>query len=374
MYNKALELWQKEYAAGNKPNGMALLKTFRAGERNEERYAYTREVHRDCTAQPFYDLNDAYKNFFKGLADKPAFKKKGKDKDAFYIANDKFKVNQKRVRIPILGWVKMREVLRWEGKIMSARVSRVADQWYLSINVDVGDVKRPRTADGVIGVDLGVKAAVTLSDGRSFVGPKALSRYQEQLARAQRRVARKQKGSKNRAKAKVRLARMYNKIACARLDFLHQTTSMICRQNQTIGMEDLNVAGMLKNHKLARAISDVGMGEFRRQLNYKTVLYDDDLVFADRFYPSSKKCSACGFVLKELSLSTREWTCPQCGEHHDRDMNAAKNLIPGANRESTPVEMEALAPMVVNEVKLPSSKQEFQRSAQCCTLKVAADA
>lgn len=359
VYNAALRMWKNEYAAGQHPNCRELKKRFNAIR--SETLPWTYEVHRDCTSQPFNDLNVACTRFYKGISGEPTFKKKGKSKDVFYIANDKFKVNQKRIRVPVLGWVKMREVLRWEGKVMSARVSRVADQWYLSIAVDVGDVKRPRTADGVIGIDLGVKAAVTLSDGRSFVGPKALRRYQERLSRAQRRLSRKKLGSKNREKAKTRVACLHNRIACVRLDFLHQTTSMICRQNQTIGMEDLNVSGMMKNHKLARAISDVGMGEFRRQLNYKTVLYDDDLVFADRFYPSSKKCSTCGFVLKKLSLSTREWTCPQCGEHHDRDINAAKNLVPGANREVTPVETEALALSVIDKVKLPSMKQEFQQ-------------
>jgi putative transposase len=364
-YNEALKMWKEEYEAGNKPNGRKLKKKFNATRRELIPWSY--DVHRDCTSQPFSDLQEAFNGYFGGSSSYPVFKKKGKCKDSFYIANDRLKINQRRVRIPVLGWVKMRETLRWEGNILYACVSRVSDQWYLSVSVEVGDVKRPRTGDGIVGVDLGIKAAVTLSDGRSFEGPKALRRYKEQLIRLHRQLSRKQKGSKNLEKAKVRLARLYNKIACARLDFLHQTTAMLCRENKAVGMESLNVAGMMRNHKLARSISDVGMYEFKRQLTYKSKLYDTELVFADRFYPSSKRCSGCGFVLKELSLATREWVCPQCGEQHDRDVNAAKNLIPGANRELTPVEREALALLAVSEAKLPSRKQEFQQSAQFST-------
>ena len=356
-------MWKKEYEAGNKPNGRALKKQFNAVR--QELCPWSYEVHRDCTSQPFYDLQVAYTNFFQGKAEYPKKKKKGKCKDVFYLANDVFKVNQKKVQIPRLGWVKMREHLRWEGKIMSAHVSRVADKWYLSVAVDVGDVKRPRTGNGTVGVDLGVKAAVTVSDGRTFEGPKALKNNLDKIKRLHRLVSRKTLGSKNREKAKLKLSRAYNNVVCIRMDFLHKTTSLLCRENQAVGMEDLNVAGMLKNHKLALAISDVGFGEFRRQMEYKSKLYNTKLVLFDRFYPSSKFCSSCGFKLDKLSLSTREWTCPQCGGHHDRDINAAKNLIPGANRESTPVETEALTRKTRSRVKLPSMKQEFNKVRNC---------
>jgi putative transposase len=165
------------------------------------------------------------------------------------------------------------------------------------------------------------------SDEDRIPNPRHLERKARNLARYQRRLARCQKGTANRAKATAKVARAHRKVRDARRDFLHRASIRLARENDVIVIEDLNVAGMVRNRKLARVISDCGWGEFRRQLEYKCARYGRDLVVIDRFYPSSKTCSACGHLLAELSLSTRTWQCPSCGTRHDRDVNAAKNIL-----------------------------------------------
>jgi putative transposase len=356
-YNWALEKGEELYARGEWPNGRKLRTLFNSIRWKE--FPWTGEVAKDCSGQAFINLQTAYTNYFKGYAKRPVFKKRGK-RDSFYIANDKFSIRGKRVRIPKLGEVKMREHLRWVGKIMGATVSRTADEWYISFRIEMPDFTRPRTGEGRVGVDLGIKTSVKLSTGESIEGPKAYKASIEKERRLSRRLSRKQKGSKNQEKAKVRLARARARTARIRADFLHKLTSRLCSENQAIGIEDLNVAGMLKNHKLARAIQDEGWGEFRRQLTYKAPLWGTELVVKDRFFASSKLCSWCGYKNNALTLKDRFWVCPDCGTEHDRDFNASINLIPGVNRESTPVEMGALAGQAVCPVKLPSVKQEFQ--------------
>jgi len=193
-------------------------------------------------------------------------------------------------------------------------------------SVDVSDetYRRQRLSDGVVGVDLGVKAALTCSNGEVFDAPKPLKNALRRLKIRQRRVTRKVKGSKNREKAKMQVSRLHERITNLRNDWTHKITTKLVRENQAIGLEDLNVSGMLRNHKLARAIADIGFGEIRRQVTYKALRYASELVLYPRFAPSSKKCHVCGHVLAALSLSVREWMCPHCGDFHDRDLNAAK--------------------------------------------------
>jgi putative transposase len=176
-------------------------------------------------------------------------------------------------------------------------------------------------------VDIGVKDFAVTSDGQRIAGPRHLERRARNLARYQRRVARCQKGSNNQAKTKAKVARAHRKVRNARQDFLHRASTRLVRDNDIIVIEDLNVAGMVRNRGLARVISDCGWGEFRRQLAYKCQRHGRELVVIDRWYPSSKTCSACGHLLAELSLSTRHWTCPSCCARHDRDLNAAKNIL-----------------------------------------------
>jgi putative transposase len=182
-------------------------------------------------------------------------------------------------------------------------------------------------AEHAVGVDLGVTDLAVTSDGEKIANPRHLARKARNLARYQRRLARCRKGSANRAKAAAKVARAHRKVRHARRDFLHRATTRLVRSADTIVIEDLNVSGMVRNRRLARAISDCGWREFRRQLAYKCERYGRDLVVIDRWYPSSKTCSACGHRLAELSLGTRQWTCPSCGARHDRDINAARNIL-----------------------------------------------
>lgn len=221
----------------------------------------------------------------------------------------------------------MRETLRFAGRIVSASVARVANHWYASITVDASDLSLPPANNqGSVGVDVGVKALATLSTGETFAGPKALRTLLIRLRRLSRALSRKVKGSRNRTKAKLKLAKLHARIADIRRDSLHQLSTSITRRFHMIGIEDLNVKGMLSNRHLARAIADMGFFELRRQLEYKAAWRGGQVVLADRWFPSSKLCSGCGYRLDELALDVRQWTCPGCGASHYRDANAAINL------------------------------------------------
>jgi len=206
-------------------------------------------------------------------------------------------------------------------------VSREPDgRWYVTFAID-GDSPGPLEETGhAIGVDLGVRDFAVTSDGEKIANPRHLERKARNLARYQRRLARCQRGSANRAKARAKVARAHRKVRASRADFLHRASARLARDHDVIVIEDLAVKNMVRNRSLARAISDCGWGEFRRQLEYKCERYGRTLLVADRWYPSSKTCSACGHLLAELSLKTRHWTCPSCRTRHDRDINAAKNI------------------------------------------------
>jgi putative transposase len=207
-------------------------------------------------------------------------------------------------------------------------VSREPDgRWYVTFAIDASaPAPLPRTGRAV-GVDLGITSFAVTSDGERIANPRPLQRRARSLARYQRRLARCQNGSTNRAKARAKVARAHRKTRDARRDFLHRTTTGLVRGHDLIAIEDLNVSGMVRNRRLARAISDCGWGEFRRQLEYKCERAGRQLVVVGRWYPSSKTCSACGFLLAGLPLKVRTWRCPSCRTGHDRDLNAAKNIL-----------------------------------------------
>jgi putative transposase len=207
-------------------------------------------------------------------------------------------------------------------------VSREPDgRWYVTFAIDGEPPGQLQRTGHAVGVDLGVQHFAVTSNGDRIANPRHLERKASNLARYQRRLTRCRKGSANRAKARAKVARAHRKVRSARRDFLHRASTRLVRDNDMIVIEDLNVSGMIGNRHLARVISDCGWGEFRRQLEYKCERYGRTLVVIDRWYPSSKTCSACGYLLAELSLGTRHWTCPSCGTWHDRDVNAAKNIM-----------------------------------------------
>lgn len=329
-YNWALDEWQRQYEAWKadnsrpKPSQAALRRQLNAIKR--EQFPWMLEVTKCAPQMAIIQLGEAFKNFFAGRAKYPKFRKKGVH-DRFTLTNDQFSVEGSRIRIPNLGWVRMWESLRFAGKIMSATISRVADRWFVSIAVDTEDPPKRRAENqGAVGVDLGVSALATLSTGETIIGPKPHKALLDRLRRLSRSLSRKQKGSSNRRKAKAKLARLHARIANIRLDALHKLTTEITRRFHTIGLEDLNVRGMMANRHLARSIADMSFHEFRRQLEYKAERRGGHVVVADRWFPSSKTCSACGSVQEAMSLSVRQWICLDCGTRHDRDLNAAINL------------------------------------------------
>ena len=330
-YNWALSEWKKQYEAWkqdntlSKPSQEALRRQLNSIKRKQ--FPWMLEVTKNAPQMAIIQLGQAFKNFFAGRSRYPKFRKKGRD-DRFTLTNDQFSIDAFRIRIPRLGWVRMRESLRFAGKIMSATISRVANRWFVSITVDTEDNSHLPKAEnqGAAGVDLGVSALATLSTGEIISGPGPHKALLSRLKRLSRTLSRKQKGSANRGKAKIKLAKLHARIAAIRTDALHKLTTDLTRRFHSIGIENLNVSGMMKNRHLARAIADMSFYEFRRQLQYKTAMRGGQVVVADRFYPSSKTCSVCGYKLESLPLSVRKWKCPGCGTDHDRDLNAAINL------------------------------------------------
>lgn len=324
-WNWALAEWDRQYKAGEKPTALGLKKQFNAIK--GEQFPWVYDSPRDANAQPFANLGKAFGRFFRKEARRPRFKKKGKCRDAFYVANDKFHVGGKVITLPRIGKVKMREALRFAGKVTGATVSRTAGRWFVAISVQVDLPVVPcENQARTVGVDLGVKRLATISDGTFMEGPKPLRSTLKRLARLNRCLHRRRPGSRNRNRMGVRVARCHAEISDIRGDALHKLTTRLVRMYGRVVIEDLNVRGMVRNRKLSRAISDMGFGEFRRQLSYKVVASPTELVVADRWFPSSRLCVECGALHDGLTLKERTFTCEGCGHAEDRDVHAARNL------------------------------------------------
>lgn len=324
-YNWALNEWQKDYAAGLKPSDPSLRRKLNSIKRTE--FPWMLEVTKNAPQMAIIQLGQAFKNFFAKRAAYPQFRKKGIH-DRFTLSNDQFTVNASRIRIPHLGWVRMRESLRFEGKILSATISRRANKWFVSLNVETAkSVFFTENKNQVsVGIDLGLSQFATLSTGVVITGPKPHKAKLNRLRRLSRSLSRKQKGSVNRKKASVKLAKLHYQIANIRNDAIHKLTTQISTDFSTIVIEDLHVKGMVRNRKLSRSIADMGFYEFRRQIEYKAALKNKKVIVADRWFASSKICSICTMKNTGLTLSVREWECQHCGAKHHRDINAARNL------------------------------------------------
>ena len=228
--------------------------------------------------------------------------------------------------------------MRFNGKILNATVFKKGGKWFVSIGVEIDNPpKLNAKTHKSVGIDLGITDLATLSDGTKAQAPKLLKTKLKQLKRLSKQLSSKQKDSNNREKAKTKLSRLHYKISCIRKDFLHKLTTNLVKQFDVICLENLNVKGMIKNHKLSCAISDLGFYEFKRQLIYKANIHHKTVKEVDRFYPSSKTCSSCGFVMakENLTLATRLWTCPNCKASHDRDVNASLNILNKADKVLT---------------------------------------
>ncbi|NEQ11543.1 MAG: IS200/IS605 family element transposase accessory protein TnpB [Moorea sp. SIO4E2] len=322
IWNWALRMWNSAYKEGLKLSTNKLKKFYTNHIKPD--YPWQSTLSSRVYQFAFLHLGEAFKRFFKGTAQHPKFKKKGRN-DRFTIDNcGKVMVFEgRRLKLPFIGWVRTHEALP-EIQTKRITISRVADSWYLSVAYEFDPEPTVKTRD-YLGVDVGVKVLATCSDGTVFPNPRAYKKAQKKIALLQRQLARKEKGSKNRDKARLKLAKTYQRVTNIRKDAIDKLTSWLSKNHAVIGLEDLNVSGMLKNHKLAGAIADSAFYEIRRQLEYKSEWYGCELVFADRFFPSSKTCSSCGNN-QEMPLTQRVFSCFACGAVKDRDYNASVNL------------------------------------------------
>lgn len=283
------------------------------------------EVSAHVPQQAFSDLHRALGAFWRQRAGFPRFKAKGRSKDSFRVRD--VKARERHALVPRIGWIRTKEpTTKLRGRITSATVSRVANRWFVSFAVEVDRAIPAKRTGPATGIDLGLTAFATLSDGTVIPHPKPYKAGLRKLRRLNKEVARKQEGSANRRKAVMKLARHHAKVANIRKDCISKATTELARTKPVLVIEDLHVAGMKRNRHLARAINDAGWGEFRRQLVYKAEWYGSALIIADRFMPSSKTCSECGWVKHDLTLKDREFRCEDCGIVLDRDLNAARNL------------------------------------------------
>lgn len=307
----------------------------------KKKYKWLKEVDSLALQQSLRDLDKAFKNFFKGQNNYPKFKSKKKARLSYRTqrfvrpgGTTNIKVENNKIKLPKIGWIKFNKHQEIEGKIKNVTVSKKAGKYYISIcleNVLVQKVDYSKQNE--IGIDLGLKNFAITSDGKKVENPKHLAKYEDKLAKLQRKLAKKEEGSNNWLKVKKKIQTLHKKIADVRKDFLHKLSTQLTKENQLIAIEDLNIKGMLKNSKLAKHISDVSWSKFTTMLEYKGNWYDCIIQQVNRFFASSQTCNECGTKNPKVKdLSVRFWTC-ECGANHDRDINASKNILNQAKKE-----------------------------------------
>jgi putative transposase len=308
------------------PSAIDLHKKLVAEVKSQHDWYY--EVNKNVPQKALSDCRVAWERCFKKTSKQPRFKKKGQ-RDSFYLesgtkAVPKIQNDRKRIKLPSIGWVRLAEPLPITA-VHNCVISRQADRWFIAIKYEI---EKPLIADNrpTVGVDIGIKELAVTSNGKVFSNPKAYRRLSKRLKRSQRRVSKRVKGSKNRIKAIKKLSKLHARISNIRQDAIHKLTNYLAKNHSIINIEDLSVKAFLKNHKLAGAIADCGMYEFRRQLEYKTEKFSSQLVLVDRMFPSSQICSNCGKHRHKMPLKNRVYICPNCGHTEDRDLNAAKNI------------------------------------------------
>lgn len=337
-YNWALSQWTNDYECYKKYPFSCSISPIssryegelrkRLNNIKKEEFPWMYDVSKYAPQQAIKNLGKAFVNFFEKRAQFPKYKKKYHH-DSFEIGNDRLKINGRYLILPKLTPIKMKELLRFNGSLKTAVISRTAGKWFVSLSIEVDNESIAHSKKHAIGIDLGIKAFATYFDGVKHWDSQTLKPYrilQNRIKVLSRQLSRKIKGSNNRYKARVKLAKLHSRITNIRKDYLHKLTHFLTNNYSIIGIETLDVKSMSKNRLLSKFILDAGFYEFSRQLQYKAKLYESSIVQADKFYPSTKLCSKCNYKLATLSLSVRAWICPSCKTHHDRDENAATNL------------------------------------------------
>lgn len=362
VFNWGRAEWQRQYEAGEKPSAMKLKEQFNAIR--QEQYPWTYDVTKCAIEGAFFDLGDAFTRFFAGQKKGrkigyPQFKSKKRSRPSFYLSNDKFVIGAHWVQVPVLGdfvvnqrealshgkvsgraklkkhlgRVNMAETLRFSGKILGATIGRTGGYWFISIQVEIVQAI-PINTHPPVGIDVGISRLVTLSDGRAVENQHPLRRKLKHVAHLSRELSRRTKGGQNWQQTKLKLTRLHYHIGCVRDDILHKLTTDIAARYGLVGVEDLHVKGLFKNHCLAQALSDVSLGRLLKLLEGKVPAQGGKLIKVGRFFPSSQICHCCGTRKMDLTLADRLFHCPNagCGYVGDRDFNAAMNILREAMR------------------------------------------
>jgi len=326
VYNHFLRLTIDAYAESKKHLRYGDTAKLLTALKKDEQYSWLAEVNSQSLQQTLKDLESAFVRFFKKLGDFPVFKKK-RNRQSFRVPQHWSITEDGRLKLPKMQSIKMVQHRELEGVPTRVTISKTpTGKYYASILVDYEASVAPLNGPK-IGADLGLKDFLITSEGKKYPNPRFYQRALKRLKRLQRSLSRKVKGSSNRNKQRLLVASSHEKVANQRLDMHHKLSLRLTCENQVVAVEDLHIKGMVKNHKLAQAISDASWGQFLTMLEYKGKLYGCEIRKLDRFFPSSKRCSKCGYIHEHLTLDIREWTCPDCGTDHDRDVNASTNIL-----------------------------------------------